>query len=1053
MLKRIIKAVIAHSGFVIAASILVLIIGFWSYLNIPVDAFPDVTNIQAEIVCRKEGLSAVELERTVTIPLENALRGLPGVKDLRSVSKYGISMITVVFTENTDIIKARQFVFERLMMAREDLPEGVETELSPFATVMGEIYQYSLITQIPADADEKRIRLTELRTIQDWIIAPLLKAVPGVSEVNSYGGYIKEYQVIIDLEKIVKYKVSPGELLTSLDENNRIIKGGIIEKNGSKAIIRGIGRIQTIAEIEEIPVAFNEDFPVKVRDIAKVRIGESVRQGAAIENGEESVGGIVMMLRGANGKQVVARVKQKVKEINEGTILPRGIKLKPYYDRTVMVNASISTVTKALFEGILFSLIILLFFLRSIRGTLVILLSLPLTLLTAFALMKIFKVDANLMSLGGMAISVGMIIDTTVIQVENIQRRLAERDVHAHLHLTDLVIDAIMEVRKPTLLGELIIATTFLPIITFQGIEGKMFIPLALTVIIVLLASLLLSVFIIPAIAFVMLSKTKHQENPVFDRMQKIYLVFLAVCLRRRRWVISSALAVCVFAVFLVPRLGTEFIPVMDEGAFDMDVTLHPGISLDQAIAANLLVSKALKKFPEIETAIGRIGQTGVALDVRGVDRTGYVGILRPRKEWTNEKTRDELFNRFREALADIPGVSFGFSQPIQCRIDEIIAGTKAQLVIKIFGDELEALALIGGKIRKTLQTVTGITDLAVERNTGQRSLVIIPDRRAMSRYGLSLAVVEETIEVATSGIAATEINEGEKVFELRVRYPDYVRNSREALEKILVNTPRGNRVPLGDVAKLVWEEGPLQISRENGKRRLAVEMNVTGRDIGGFVSEAKKLIKKNVDLPTGYYLHWGGQFENQERAMKSLGVIGPMAVLIIIALLFITFRSVLLAGLILINLPFSMAGGIIGLLITNQYLSVPASIGFIVLFGVAVLNGMVLISYLQQLGEQEAIDHNIIIRGCKDRLRSIIMTAAIAISSLVPLLFAQGTGSEIQKPLATVVIGGFVTASIGTLFVLPVLYSLFNDHRAADRTPRSKMHTGENRALETDIP
>ncbi len=1028
MLERIIKATLSHAKFVAVAAALLIAIGIWSYVTISVDAFPDVTNTQVEIISRSDGLSAMELERTVTVPLENSMRGIPGVTSLRSVSKYGISIVTIVFSDNAAPLSSRQLVFERLMLVRESLPDGIDTELSPMATVMGEIFQYSVSAPLPSDENSQREKLTELRSIQDWVIAPRLKAVAGVSEVNSYGGFLREYHVIVNPELLVKYGLSITDVSRALEANNRTVAGGVIERFGTKAVIRGKGQFVSVEDIEKTLIVNRQGIPVTVREVATAGIGQGTRGGAAIENGEESVGGIVMMMRGENGREVVERVKKKVAEMNDGNILPDGVTIAPYYDRSKMVNASISTVIRALIEGAVFIIIVLFLFLRSMRSTLVVLLSLPLNILTTFIVMRIAGLEANLMSLGGMVISLGMIVDATVIQVENMQRHLSE---HRKGHdLKDTIAAAIMEVRKPSLFGEIIIASTFLPLAAFQGIEGRMFIPLALTVVIVLAVSLTLSVLIVPALAFLIIPGDKHAANPLIDRLSSAYKRALTAVLARKRPAIITAVAVCTAALFLIPTLGSEFIPIMDEGAFDMDITLHPSVSLAQAIDVNRNVAKVFREYPEIKTAVGRIGQTGLALDVRGVDRTGYVGVLEPRSKWTNAHTREKLFERFRSALSEIPGISFGFSQPIQCRIDEIVAGTRSQLIVRVFGDDMDVLTGAVNRIGALLGSIRGATDVAVERSQGQRYLVIMPDRSALARYALSVADVQESIEHALGGVVATKVYEGERAIDLVVRGPENIRQSREAIARFLISSPGGQRIPLGEVAHIDWEEGALQISRENGQRRMGVELNVSGRDVGGFVSEARNAVAEKIRLPKGYHIEWGGQFENQSRAMKALGIIAPVVILLIATLLFITFRSWRLTGIILLNLPFALTGGVIALKITGIYLSVPASIGFIVLFGVAVLNGMVLIAYLEQLRERGHKTEHAVLEGSVSRLRPVLMTALIAMASLIPLILSHGTGNEIQRPLATVVIGGLVTATLGTLFLLPLSYTLVTRKR-----------------------
>ena len=1025
MLERIIEYTLKQKGMVIFFSLLIVIIGLYSYWKLPIDAFPDVTNIQVEVVSHADGLSAIEIERNVTYPIEMAMRGLPDIEQMRSVTKFGLSIVTIVFKDDVDIYFARQLVFERLAEAREKVPKGVEVAMGPIGTAMGEIYQYTLEGVMPADPQQKISYLTNLRTIQEWIITPQLKSVAGVNEINSFGGYFKQYQVIVSPEKLLQHGITVEEVFSAIGNNNENVGGNLLERGADQFIVRGVGLIKDVSDIENIVLKAAGGTPTSIRDVAQVKIGEAVRMGAAIKNGkDEAVGGIVMMLRGENSRDVVRRVAEKVRELNENNVLPDGIRIVPYYDRSDIVKASVSTVNKALIEGSLLVLIVLYLLLNSIRGSIVVLIALPLSLLATFIVMKLTGISANLMSLGGLAISIGMIIDTAIIQVENVQRHLSDDEARHSKLIT--VLRAIMEVRKPSIFGELIIALTFIPVLSLEGIEGKMFGPLAITVVIALLASLLLSVFVIPALCILFLKPHPEKESFIMKHANRLYLPLLDYAMNRKRVVLSIAGALLVASLFLATRLGTEFIPVMDEGSFDMDVSMLPGVSLAKALEVNQQAAARLKQFPELDTIVGRIGQTGVALDTRGTDKTGFVGIFKPKSEWKRDRTKEELTNEMRESLESIAGITFGFSQPIQCRIDELVAGTRAQLILKLFGDDIDVLREKSATIAKVLSTIRGGTDLNAEKVSGQPYLTVNIDRSKIARYGLNISDVQKVIEIAVAGKVASQLYEENRNFPITVRLPEEKRNSLEAIKNLMITTKTGINVPLEHLAEVKMIEGPVQISRQDGVRRIGIEMNITGRDIGGFVAEAKQKIREQVKLPSGYYLTWGGQFENQQRAMNKLMIIGPAAVGLIMLLLYLSFRSVSLSLLVISNLPFALIGGVFALYLSGQYLSVPASVGFIVLFGVAVLNGLVLVSRISQLREEGLDLQEAIRKGSLDRLRPVLMTASISIFSLLPMLLADGTGSEIQKPLATVVVGGLFTSTLLTLLIIPSVYSWF---------------------------
>jgi cobalt-zinc-cadmium resistance protein CzcA len=1024
MIERAVSFSLKQKGLILFLLAIVVVWGVYSFTTIPIDAFPDVSNIQVEVVSTSPGLAPFEIERFVTYPIEMSMRGLPGLVLMRSVTKFGISVVTLVFRDDTDIYFARQLVFERLAEAEKSVPEGVSVSLGPVSTALGEIYQYTLEGPEPVTEPERILNLAELRTIQDWVVTPLLKTVPGVNEVNSFGGYIKQFHVSVSPARLLQYGVTVGQVYDAIQRNNANVGGNIIDRHSEQLIVRGLGMIRSEKDIAEIVLKSEKGVPIYVRDVASVGVGQAVRQGASVENGEkECVGGIVMMLRGENSREVVKRVEAKVAEINGENILPHGVKISPFYERSEIVEESLRTVIVAILLGSALVLVVLSFFLGSVRGALIVILALPLSALVTLIITKAVRLPANLMSLGGIAISIGMIIDAAIIQVENVERHLSSTRDAARL---GQVLKAVLEVRRPSIFGELIIGLTFLPILSLQGIEGKMFSPLAITVAIALFASLLLSIFVVPVLCFYLLRPTERRENIFLRAARRVYLPLLRAGLRHRLAVLLAAGAFLAAALFVFPRLGREFIPVMDEGAFDMDIQLLPGISLDEAMRVSQAVEKKLKEYPELETIVSRTGQTGVAIEARGVDKTGYVGRLKPRKEWRSAKTKDELFNKMRDSLAAVPGMAFAFSQPIQCRIDELVAGTRAQLIIRLFGEDLDTLKAKANEMAEVLGKTRGTTDLMVERIAGQLYLAIRVDRDRIARHGLNVQDVLSVVEIAVAGKAATALYEENRFFDVVVRFDEASRSSEEALRNILVRTPGGADIPLVQVADIETSAGPVQISRENGERRIGIELNIKGRDIGGYVEEARRRIRDKVSLPPGYHLTWGGQFENQERAMRRLLLIAPVTVLLIFSLLFLTFRSIRQSLLILLTLPFSMIGGVFALFAAGLYLSVPASIGFIALFGIAVLNGIVLVSYISQLRQSGLELGEAIRQGCSVRLRPVLMTALITILSLIPLLFAQGPGSEIQRPLAVVVVGGLVTSTLLTLLVIPVLYSFF---------------------------
>ncbi|MEN6310131.1 MAG: CusA/CzcA family heavy metal efflux RND transporter, partial [Acidobacteriota bacterium] len=891
MIERIIGLSLQKKALVLAGILVLVGGGVYAVLRLPIDAFPDMTNVQVEVVCAAPGMSPLEIEKFVTQPIEMAMRGLPGLDVMRSATKYGISVVTLVFGDDVDIYFARQLVFQRLAEAKESIPDGVRTEMGPVATAMGEIYQYTLEGPEPADPAAREAYLTDLRTVQDWVVSPLLKSVKGVNEVNSFGGYIRQFQVIMDPDRLLKYGLSVNDVYGAVRDNNENVGGGFIDRHDEQFLIRGVGLIRSVGDIGRIVLKSSGGVPVTVADVAEVRAGHAVRQGAALKDGKkECVGGVVMMLRGENSRDVVRLVEAKVAEINDSSLLPRGVRVDPYYNRSDIIRGAVHTVTEALLIGSLLVVAVLVLFLRSTRGALVVLLALPLSCLFTFVLMRAVGLSANLMSLGGLAISIGMIIDATIIQVENVQRHLSENSAGGHKLRT--VLKAVLEVRKPSIFGELIIALTFIPILALQGMEGKMFLPLAFTHIIALLASLLLSLGAIPVLCELLLKPHPERKSFLVEGAKKIYLPLLRWGLRRKAVFIGIAVVLLAGAALLIPRLGTEFMPVMDEGAFDMDFQLLPGVSLEKALATSKLVEQKVMAFPEMETIVGKTGQTGIAIEARGVDKTGYVGVLRPRREWTNARTSPELMDKMRQAVADVPGIVISFSQPIQCRINELVAGSRAQVFVKVFGDDLDALKAAAESIASVLSGIRGAKDVLVEQVSGQPYVSIAVDRDAIARHGISVRNVLDVVEIAVEGKPASRVYEQSRFFDIITRFAEDHRDSVDKLKAVMVEAPGGYRVPLGELASVTASEGPAQISRENGQRRIGIEMNVMGRDIGGFVAEARAKVRRAVPLGSGMYIAWGGQFESQQRAMARLMVITPVVIALVFFLLLITFNS-----------------------------------------------------------------------------------------------------------------------------------------------------------------
>jgi cobalt-zinc-cadmium resistance protein CzcA len=1031
MINPILNFSVRQRLLVLLATLILAGFGWLSLRQIPIDAFPDVTNVQVQVLATAGGMSPPDMEKLVTRPIEIELAGLPKLTEVRSVSKIGLSLITVVFEDGVNDYFARQLVFERLQGAREKLPAGVEVQLGPISTGLGEIYQYTLVSK------DKKYDATELRTIQQYIVRPILRTVPGVTDVNSFGGLVKQYQVLIKPDRLTSYGITLQQVFEALEKNNANASGNFIEHGSEQYVVRGLGLVKDTKDIENIIVTTHEHAPVYVRDVADVVVGAELRQGAVTANGEgEAVAGIVLMLKGASGRDVVHGVKEKLPAIRKA--LPKGVELVPYYDRTDLVKKAIHTVTKALQEGAVLVLIILIVLLADLRSAIIVTLVLPLAALFAFIMMRWYGLSANLMSLGGLAIGIGMMVDGAVVMVENIHRHLTEKpdeaNKHAHASKTEIVLYAAKEVGRPIVFGIFIIIVVFLPLFTLQGFEGKMFSPLAFTISFALLGSLVLSLTLVPMLCTVFLKQAPHEHDPFHIRwLKQLYLVLLKPCVRRPWLVVLPAVLALAGALALVPRIGTEFLPTLDEGAVSIKLQRLPSISLPQSIELAGRVERIVKQFPEVIDVVSRTGRADIASDPEGVEASDITVTLKPREQWTTAKTKEELVEKMRKAVAEVPGVAASFTQPIALRVDELVSGVKSAIGIKIFGDDLEVLKSKAEAVARVLGKVRGAADINVEKVSGLAYLQIEIDRGKIARYGINVADVQQVVETAIGGKEATRVYEGQKVFGLAVRFPESARSDVSPIRQILIASPQAALIPLGQLAHVYVTEGPAQISREMAQRRIVVECNVTDRDIGSFVKEAQQKIDTAVKLPPGYFLTWGGQFENQQRAMKRFSIVVPITIAAIFLLLFGSFNSVKQALLIILNIPFALIGGILALVIGHFNMSVSASVGFIALFGVAVLNGIVMVSYFNELRREGMNVELAVIQGAVLRLRPVLITASVAALGLVPMLFATGPGSEIQKPLAAVVIGGLISSTLLTLFMLPTLYKVFQREPVRD--------------------
>nr|WP_312370752.1 CusA/CzcA family heavy metal efflux RND transporter [Delftia acidovorans] len=1034
MFERIIRFAIEQRWLVLLAVLAMAGLGIYNYQRLPIDAVPDITNVQVQINTQASGYSPLETEQRITYPIETVMAGLPHLEQTRSLSRYGLSQVTVVFKDGTDIYFARQLVGERIQQARDSLPAGITPTLGPISTGLGEIYLWT----VEAEDDAKKPDGTpytpmDLREIQDWVIKPQLRNVPGVTEINSIGGYAKEYLVAPAPEKLAAYGFTLADIVTALQRNNSNVGAGYIERQGEQYLIRAPGQVGGIADIREVIVGSAQGQPIRIRDLAEVGLGQELRTGAATDNGREVVLGTVFMLIGENSRTVSRAVDQRMAEINRG--LPPGVKAITVYDRTNLVDKAIATVKKNLVEGAALVVVILFLFLGNLRAALITALIIPLSMLFTFTGMVHYKVSANLMSLG--ALDFGIIIDGAVVIVENCVRRLAHAQEARGRSLTRSerfheVFAAAKEARRPLLFGQLIIMVVYLPIFALTGVEGKMFHPMALTVVIALAGAMLLSITFIPAaIALFMGDKVAEKENRLMGWARRGYAPVLARVMAAPAVVLTAAAVAVALSLLLATRLGSEFAPNLNEGDFAIQALRIPGTSLTQSLEMQMQIEKALKKeFPEIDRVFARTGTAEIASDPMPPNISdGYI-MLKPRSEWPDPaRPRDELLAAVQASVDRIPGNNYEFSQPIQLRFNELISGVRSDVAVKIFGDDMAVLEKSAQTVAGMLQQIAGASEVKVEQTTGLPMLTVQIDREKASRYGLNMGDVQDAISTAMGGTEAGTVFQGDRRFDIQVRLPDAVRNDLQALSRLPIALPRGadgriGFVPLSAVATFETAPGPNQVSREDGKRRIVVSANVRGRDMGSFVGEAQQKLQ-GLSLPPGYWTRWGGTFENLESATRRLQIVVPVALLMVFVLLFAMFGNVRDGLVVFTGIPFALTGGILALWLRDIPLSISAAVGFIALSGVAVLNGLVMISWIRTLREQGASVPDAVTEGALTRLRPVLMTALVASLGFVPMAIATGTGAEVQRPLATVVIGGILSSTLLTLLVLPLLYRL----------------------------
>ena len=1068
MIDRILEFSIKQRWLVLLATLGIGAFGAWNFTRLPIDAVPDITNVQVQINTTAPGYSPLEVEQRITFPIETGMGGLPNLQYTRSLSRYGLSQVTAVFRDGTDIYFARQLVNERIQQVKDQLPPGTQTAMGPISTGLGEIFMYAVAAKSDArNADGKPYTPTELRTIQDWIIKPQLRTVPGIVEVNTIGGYERQFHVLPDPAKLLAYKLSFRDIMAALAANNSNVGAGYIERNGEQYLVRTPGQVATIDDIRDIVIGSPQGVPIRISDLAEVVEGKELRTGAGTLNGEESVIGTAMLLIGENSRDAAKRVATKLTDIERS--LPEGVTARPVYDRTALVEATIATVQKNLIEGALLVIAILFLLLGNIKAAIVTACVIPLSMLIAVTGMVEKKVSANLMSLG--AIDFGIIIDGAVIIVENCLRLLAEEQHKRGRLLSQserfaTILAGSKEVVRPSLFGMMIIGVVYLPVLTLTGVEGKMFTPMAVTVLMALAGAAILSITFVPAaIALFVTGKVKEHENWFMRGARRIYTPLLDSSIRNRGMVAVCAAFLVIMTGVVSSRMGGEFIPSLDEGDIATHAMRIPGTSLSQAVEMQTTLEKVLKEFPEVEEVFSKIGTAEVATDPMPPNVADTFVMLKPRSEWPDpSKSKAELLAAIEKRVGDVPGNNYEFTQPIQMRFNELISGVRSDVGVKVFGDDLDTLLKIASQVQAVVAAIPGAADVRTEQVSGLPVMTIKLDRAALARYGLSANEVQSLIEIAVGGKETGLLFEGDRRFDIVVRLPEHLRvdvdairslpiplppaseSQAQSVKAVLGNSPlaRMRYIQLSAVASIDIAPGPNQISREDGKRRVVVTANVRERDLGSFVSEAQRAVAEKVKLPAGYWIGWGGQFEQLVSATKRLAIVVPIALLLIFLLLFMSLGSAANAALVFSGVPLALTGGVIALLLRGIPLSISAGIGFIALSGVAVLNGLVIIAFIERLREDGKPLLEAIREGALTRLRPVLMTAMVASLGFVPMAIATGAGAEVQRPLATVVIGGIISSTILTLLVLPALYALFRrESRAEDVSPTESTQQG----------
>ncbi len=1014
-MERLLLALAKQRVLVLVFFTLCIIGGLVAFQSVPIDAFPDLTNNQVQVLTETAGMAPVETEELVTIPIEALMNGLPRVQQVRSISKFGLSVVTIVFEDGVDTYFARQLVNERVQTAKSRLPLGITPELGPITTGMGELYQYVV--------EGKGYSPMQLKTLHDWEIKYQLRTVPGVNEVNTWGGFTQEYTVTISPDKLLQYNLTLKELFDALANNNANFSGGLIEHNDQQYIVRGLGRVNSLADIGNIIVKQNGRTPILVSTIADVSFGQALRQGAVTKDGQgEVVTGMVMMLKGENSRNVINRVKSKIEGLHES--LPQGVAITPFYDQTHLVEQTLHTVQSNLVEGGLLVITILLLMLGNLRAALIVAVTIPLSLMFSFMGMKAMGITANIMSLG--ALDFGMIVDGAIVMVENTLRKLAHSPKNAPQNQRVIINQSLQEMAKPILFGVLIIAVVYMPILALEGMEYKLFSPMVFTVIFALLGSLLVALLLVPVLcSFFLRGNIVEKPNRLVESVRKPYQQLLNWAFNNQKKTLLTASLIFILSMASIPFLGTEFVPKLDEGDFIVNSIGLPSVSLAQTAKTTTQIEQLLLRYPEVKTAVSKIGRPDLATDPMSPNAADTYVTLNPPSQWRVGVTKASLLAGIRQALPNyVLGVNFNLTQPVEMRVNELVSGIRADLAIKLFGDDMKILIAKASEIERVMQTIDGQTDLQTEKLSGSGQLLITPDRAKMSRYGVTMADIRTLVETAITGTPVSEVLKGKQRFALRVKFPQGNQISPSVVGQFLIETAAGQRIALNQVATLDVGESVEVVNRELGQRRIIIQMNVKNRDVGSFVAEGKRKIAEQVDLPAGYTLDWGGQFENQQRAMKKLMLAVPLAILVIFGLLMATFSKLKHALLVILNVPFALIGGVLGLWVGGLYLSVPALVGFIALFGVAILNGLVLVSTINGLRETEGLPlEEAIAQGAETRLRPVLMTALVAGLGFMPMALSTGSGAEVQKPLAIVVIGGLITSTVLTLVLLPVLY------------------------------